>query len=258
VLVVDDEAPAREDLAWLLDQEPSVRSVAVAGDATEALRALHREGTDVVFLDVRMPGLHGLDLARVLGRFAVPPSVVFVTAYEEHAVEAFELRACDYLLKPVRAERLREALARVRPPEGDPRPAADPAPAGSPAPPAPPAGDDDLPVLTVESAGRTRFVARDDVRYAEASGDYTRVHAADGAHLVRIPISVLEARWAAAGFFRIHRGYLVSLWAVSEVRATTGTGSLVVVDGRELPVSRRHAREFKEALVRSRTGGRKR
>jgi DNA-binding LytR/AlgR family response regulator len=251
VLVVDDEAPAREDLAWLLDREPSVRSVAVAGDATEALRALHREGTDVVFLDVRMPGLHGLDLARVLGRFAVPPSVVFVTAHEEHAVEAFELRACDYLLKPVRAERLREALARVRPPAG----AAAPGPA--PATP-PPAGDDDLPVLTVESAGRTRFVARDDVRYAEASGDYTRVHAADGAHLVRIPISVLEARWAAAGFFRIHRGYLVSLWAVSEVRATTGTGSVVVVDGRELPVSRRHAREFKEALVRSRTGGRRR
>jgi DNA-binding LytR/AlgR family response regulator len=218
-----------------------------------------------VFLDVRMPGLHGLDLARVLGRFAVPPSVVFVTAHEEHAVEAFELRACDYLLKPVRAERLREALARVRPP-----PAAGPAGAAAPgpAPAAAPsagvagaagtAGDDDLPVLTVESAGRTRFVARDDVRYAEASGDYTRVHAADGAHLVRIPISVLEARWAAAGFFRIHRGYLVSLWAVSEVRATTGAGSVVVVDGRELPVSRRHAREFKEALVRSRTGGRRR
>jgi DNA-binding LytR/AlgR family response regulator len=258
VLVVDDEAPAREDLAWLLDREPTVRSVALAGDATEALRALHREGTDVVFLDVRMPGLHGLDLARVLGRFAVPPSVVFVTAYEEHAVEAFELRACDYLLKPVRAERLREALARVRPPAGSAAPAAAQQPPAGPTGAAAPAGDDDLPVLTVESAGRTRFVARDDVRYAEASGDYTRVHAADGAHLVRIPISVLEARWAAAGFFRIHRGYLVSLWAVSEVRATTGTGSVVVVDGRELPVSRRHAREFKEALVRSRTGGRRR
>jgi DNA-binding LytR/AlgR family response regulator len=263
VLVVDDEAPARADLAWLLDREPTVEHVAVAGDATEALRVLHREGTDVVFLDVRMPGLHGLDLARVLGRFASPPSVVFVTAHEKHAVEAFELRACDYLLKPVRAERLREALARVGPPAPDTarRPGAappDPSPAGPPPAGPPPAGDDDLPVLTVETAGRTRFVARDDVRYAEASGDYTRVHAADGAHLVRIPISVLEARWASAGFFRIHRGYLVSLWAVSEVRAMTGTGSVVVVDGRELPVSRRHAREFKEALVRSRTGGRKR
>lgn len=109
-------------------------------------------------------------------------------------------------------------------------------------------------MLTVETAGRTRFVSRDDVRYAEARGDYARLHTAEGAYLVRIPISTLEARWADAGFFRIHRGYLVSLGAVTELRAATGTGSLVVVDGRELPVSRRHARDFKEALVRSRTG----
>lgn len=256
-LVVDDEAPARADLTWLLDREPSVGSVTVASDANEALRALHTEEIDVVFLDVRMPGLHGLDLARVLGRFAVPPQVVFVTAHEEHAVEAFELRACDYLLKPVRADRLQEALTRVRPQ------APTPATAGagpwistqsemSRATKQEPAVDD-LAVLTVETAGRTRFVARDDVRYAEASGDYTRLHAADGAYLVRIPISTLEARWAAAGFFRIHRGYLVALRAVTELRAATGTGSVVVVDGRELPVSRRHARDVKDALVRSRT-----
>jgi DNA-binding LytR/AlgR family response regulator len=284
VLVVDDEAPARADLAWLLDREPSVASVAVASDATEALRTLHGEETDVVFLDVRMPGLHGLDLARVLGRFAVPPQVVFVTAHEEHAVEAFELRACDYLLKPVRAERLREALARVRPAVSGPGAGAGigagpEVGAGADAGPEVGAGPglaaagtrtgpglgvpggadaDDLAVLTVETAGRTRFVTRDDVRYAEASGDYTRIHAADGAYLVRIPISVLEARWVPAGFFRIHRGYLVALRAVTELRATTGTGSVVVVDGRELPVSRRHAREVKEALVRSRAGGRRR
>jgi DNA-binding LytR/AlgR family response regulator len=196
-----------------------------------------------------MPGLHGLDLARVLGRFAVPPQVVFVTAHEEHAVEAFELRACDYLLKPVRAERLRQALARVRPAAPAAAPPTDAGLGG-------PGGPDDLAVLTVETAGRTRFVARADVRFAEASGDYTRVHAADGTYLVRIPLSALEARWRAAGFFRIHRGYLVALRAVTELRATTGTGSLVVVDGRELPVSRRHAREFKEALVRARAGGR--
>lgn len=250
VLVVDDEAPARADLTWLLDREPSVGRVTVASDANEALRALHSEEADVVFLDVRMPGLHGLDLARVLGRFAVPPQVVFVTAHEEHAVEAFELRACDYLLKPVRAERLREALARVRPAPPPREPGPNPVPGTATAAATPP---DDLAVLTVETAGRTRFVARADVRFAEASGDYTRLHADDGVYLVRIPISTLEARWAAAGFFRIHRGFLVSLRAVSELRAATGTGSVVVVGGRELPVSRRHAREVKEALVRSRT-----
>jgi DNA-binding LytR/AlgR family response regulator len=247
VLVVDDEAPARADLAWLLEREPSVGSVAVAGDANDALRTLQGEDTDVVFLDVRMPGLHGLDLARVLARFASPPDVVFVTAYEEHAVDAFELRARDYLLKPVRPDRLRDALTRVSPARRTAtRPAYEPAAAAG--------GADGLAVLTVESVGRTRFVDRDDVRYVEACGDYTRVHASDGGHLVRIPISVLEARWSAAGFFRIHRGYLVALRAVSELRSASGTGSVVVVDGRELPVSRRHAREFKEALVRSRAG----
>jgi DNA-binding LytR/AlgR family response regulator len=263
VLVVDDEAPARADLAWLLEREQSVASVAVASNATQALRALHRDGIDVVFLDVRMPGLHGLDLARVLGRFATPPQVVFVTAHEEHAVEAFELRACDYLLKPVRAERLREALARVRPPTAAPAvghpaagPGSGPGDGDGGAPDAHGSGDpDELAVLTVETAGRTRFVARQDVRYAEASGDYTRLHTADGAYLVRIPISALEAHWAPTGFFRVHRGYLVSLRAVTELRVATGAGSVVVVDGREVPVSRRHAREVKNALVRSRAGG---
>jgi DNA-binding LytR/AlgR family response regulator len=213
---------------------------------------------------VRMPGLHGLDLARVLGRFAMPPQVVFVPAHEEHAVEAFELRACDYLLKPVRAERLREALARVRPPAAAPAagpPAARPVPelgdGGVGGAPDAHGGDDadEHAVLTVETAGRTRFIAREDVRFAEASGDYTRLHTADAGYLVRIPISALEARWAAAGFFRVHRSYLVSLRAVTELRASTGTGIVVVVDGRELPVSRRHARQVKDALVRSRAGG---
>ena len=244
-LVVDDEAPARDDLVWLLDQEPSIGSVAVAGDATEALRLLQHEDTDVVFLDIRMPGLHGLDLARVLGRFAAPPAVVFVTAHEDHAVEAFELRACDYLLKPVRAARLREALARVRPRGG----ATDGA---EPAVPGPAAADDGYAVLTVELGGRTRFVARDDVRYATASGDYARLHTVDADHLVRVPLSLLESRWAAAGFFRIHRSHLVSLRAVSELRSITGRGTVVVVDGQELPVSRRLARGLKEALLHTR------
>jgi DNA-binding LytR/AlgR family response regulator len=251
VLVVDDEAPARDDLAWLLEREGTVGSVAIAGDATEALRSLQSQDLDVVFLDVRMPGLTGLDLARLLGRFADPPKVVFVTAHEEHAVEAFELRAYDYLLKPVRAERLREALDRVRPTPGE---AGRPSGTGAAGPTRPGApGDGDLAVLTVESAGRTRFVARRDVRYAEASGDYTRLHSAEGTYLVRIPLSTLEACWVAAGFFRIHRSYLVSLQAVSELRSATGS-VMVVVDGQELPVSRRQARGLKDALIRFRLG----
>jgi DNA-binding LytR/AlgR family response regulator len=255
VLVVDDEAPARDDLVWLLAREPSIGSIAAAGDATEALRLLHQEDADVVFLDIRMPGLHGLDLARVLGRFAAPPDIVFVTAHEDHAVEAFELRARDYLLKPVRAERLREALTRIAPSTvADPEPGVDRLePAGAAGVDAD-ADVDRFAVLTVELGGRTRFVARDDVRYAAASGDYARLHTVDADHLVRVPLSVLEARWADAGFFRIHRGYLVSLRAVTELRSVTGKGTMVVVDGKELPVSRRLAPGLKEALVRSRAG----
>jgi DNA-binding LytR/AlgR family response regulator len=277
VLVVDDEVPARTDLAWLLEQESDIGSVAVAGDANEALRILQVADIDVVFLDVRMPGLHGLELARVLGRFAHPPMVVFVTAYEEHAVEAFELRAHDYLLKPVRVERLRAALERVRPdataragpypgssiaagdgPDvaGEPHhhvvdgpEAAGTGPAVAATRPGEPA------VLAVEIAGRTRFVARGDVRYAEAAGDYTRLHCADGRHLVRIPLSRLEAGWAAAGFFRVHRSYLVALGAVHELRASSG-GIVVVVDDQELPVSRRQAHGLKDALIRARLDGR--
>ena len=252
-LVVDDEAPARTDLAWLLEQEPGVVSVAAARDANEALRILQDTDVDVVFLDVRMPGLHGLDLARVLSRFAQPPQVVFVTAYEEHAVDAFELRACDYLLKPVRVERLRAALDRVRPLDDEDAQPVERAERreGAPSPTRSRPGDP-LAVLAVENAGRTRFVARTDVRYAEASGDYTRLHTADGQrHLVRIPLSRLEASWRDAGFFRIHRGFLVALPAVSEVRTSTA-GAAVVVDGHDLPVSRRQAHGLKDALIRSR------
>ena len=112
-LVVDDEAPALDELAWLLERDPNVGRVRTAASGAEALRALESEPVDVVFCDVQMPGLDGLDLARVLARFSHRPHVVFVTAYEQHAIEAFDLRATDYVLKPVRADRLAEAVRRV-------------------------------------------------------------------------------------------------------------------------------------------------
>ena len=102
VLVADDEDPAREELAYLLEREPGSAPSGPSRSGAEVLRALEEEPVDALFLDIRMPGLDGLDVARVLARFKEPPRVVFVTAYDEHAVEAFDLRAVDYLLKPVR------------------------------------------------------------------------------------------------------------------------------------------------------------
>ena len=113
VLAVDDERPALDELAYLLREQPRVDVVLTASDAAEALRVLEDDAVDAVFIDIRMPRLTGLDLAKILARFAQPPQLVFVTAYDEHAVVAFDLKALDYVMKPVRAERLAEAVRRV-------------------------------------------------------------------------------------------------------------------------------------------------
>jgi DNA-binding LytR/AlgR family response regulator len=236
-LVVDDEAPALDELTYLLRTTFSIAPVDTAQNPGDAFRLLQKHHYDVVFLDVRMPMLDGIELAHVLRRFAIPPAIVFVTAYDEYAVRAFDIGACDYLLKPVSRERLRTALERAlgHPPE---RPDAL-------------ADDDSFAAIPVETAGRTRFISREQVRWVEAEGDYVRLHLADGdAHLVRIPISHLEERWSAYGFVRIHRGYLVPLRHITEFSVASGVHT-VTVAGRALPVSRRHVRDVRDRMLRA-------
>jgi len=232
LLVVDDERPVLDELTFLLRRDERVDEVVTADSGTEALQLLREREYDAVFLDLAMPGLSGLDLAAVLARFRVAPPVVFVTAHAEHAVDAFDLNAVDYLLKPVREERLREAVRRIS--------------EGAAAPPA----DD---TIAVELAGVTRLVVRSDVRFVEAQGDYSRLHTAAGSHLVRLPISSLEERWRDAGFLRIHRSLLVALRHVEEIREDDGRVA-VLVGGRELQVSRRHTPALREQLRRTRRG----
>jgi DNA-binding LytR/AlgR family response regulator len=272
VLAVDDEEPALEELAYLLNEDPRVGIVLKASNATDALRVLNgrqgvreaatagqaasralanpmtgvrvadRSDIQVVFLDIRMPGLDGLELARVFSSMAVPPDVVFVTAHDDRAVDAYEVGAADYLLKPLRAERLGAAITRIL----DRQKAAAAEPARE-------EGNEDE-VIPVELAGTTKLVPRSAVRYVEAQGDYARLHTHEGSHLVRIPLSVLEDRWRDAGFVRIHRSFLVALPLVTELRLS-GSGYVVRVgngpDCAELPVSRRHTRELKDRLVRA-------
>ena len=240
VLAVDDEPPALDELVYLLGADSRVGSVASAGDATEALRVLRDGEVEAVFLDIRMPGLDGLELARVLRRFASPPTVVFVTAHDDRAVDAYDLGAVDYLLKPLRPERLAESLRRV----SAARDQAAPGPAGE---------RPDEEVIPVELAGRTTMLPRSEVRWVEAQGDYARLHTAEASHLIRVPLSVLAERWADAGFVRIHRSYLVALRDVRELRLT-GSGYVVRTGDRELPVSRRHTRELKDRLIRATKG----
>jgi DNA-binding LytR/AlgR family response regulator len=234
VLAVDDEPPALDELAYLLNADDRVAHVHRAGDATEALRVLRDTEVDAVFLDIRMPGLDGMELARILRRFAQPPAIVFVTAYDDGAVDAFDLGVTDYVRKPVRAERLAESLRRV---------------SGLRAAPAPPLPADE-PAIPVELAGTTRMLPRSSVRWVEAQGDYARLHTGENSHLVRVSLATLAERWANAGFVRIHRSYLVQLRLVTELRLTN-SGYVVAVDGVELPVSRRHTRELKDRLIRA-------
>ncbi|MDQ6642794.1 MAG: LytTR family DNA-binding domain-containing protein [Actinomycetota bacterium] len=230
VLVVDDELPALEELAFLLGRDPRIGDIHRCRSATEALRVLQDEIVDALFVDIAMPGLSGLELASVLARFKVVPRVVFVTAHEEHAVDAFDLQAVDYVLKPVHEDRLSEAVRRIHE-------------AGAVAE----LHDDTIPV---ELGGVTRFVPRSEVRYVAAQGDYVRLHTSDGSHLVRLPLATLEQRWGGAGFLRIHRSLLVALAHVDEVRMDSGRCS-VLVGGVELQVSRRHTPRLREMLRRS-------
>ncbi|MFD0686914.1 LytR/AlgR family response regulator transcription factor [Actinomadura fibrosa] len=244
VLAVDDERPALEELTFLLRRDPRIGQVSAAGDASAALRDLSRmvvEGDrlDAVFLDIRMPGLDGLDFTRLLTGFAAPPHVVFVTAHDDCAVTAYELGALDYLLKPVRPERLAEAVRRVH--DAARR-------AGPPGTPGPDRDADDE-MIPVELGGRTRLVSRRAVTHVEAQGDYVRLHTAEGGYLVRMPLSALTKRWEAAGFIRIHRSTLVASAHITELRFDGGRAAVQIGD-ELLPVSRRHTREVRDLLVR--------
>ncbi|WP_028063179.1 LytR/AlgR family response regulator transcription factor [Solirubrobacter soli] len=227
VLAVDDERPALDDLARVLRAQPAVADVDTAASGEEALHALTGEHYDAVFLDVRMPGLDGVELARVLRRFASPPALIFVSAYESAAVEAFELRALDYLLKPVSRGRVAEALARISE-----------------------KADDAPDTLAVDvPGGGTRLVRRDDVLYLQAHGDYVRVVCGDGRFLVRTTLGEVERRWAAHGFHRVHRRFLVNLRSAVEVRPQlNGTALLYLADGAELPIARREVAELRRRL----------
>jgi DNA-binding LytR/AlgR family response regulator len=249
VLAVDDEEPALAELLYLLRADARIGQAEGATDATQALRRIGRaldaelrqgaaadDAFDVLFLDIQMAGLTGLDVARLLAGFARPPLIVFVTAHEDFAVQAFDLKAVDYLLKPVRRERLAEAVGRVA------RQIAVTRSAGRT-----PTGGGDR--IAVELGGVTRLVAVCDITYAEAQGDYARLHTPNGSHLVRIPLSTLEERWAPHGFVRIHRSHLVALHRIDELRLDGG-GMSVRIGGAELAVSRRHASRVRQLLMR--------
>lgn len=249
VLAVDDEAPALDELAYLLGRHPDIAEVLRAGDATSALRELNARNIDAVFLDINMPGLSGIELAGVLTNFSQPPAIVFVTAHDDKAVAAFDVGAVDYLLKPIRDDRLDEAVRRVMSAQTTSPTGAQPVESND-------VRETESDVIPAELGGVTHLVPRNSIGWVEAEGDYARLHSTSGSHLVRIPLGTLETRWRDHGFQRVHRSYLVALRLVTGLRSTDGAvlvrlranGASPAV---ELPVSRRQARELRDRVVRN-------
>lgn len=239
-LVVDDEKPARDDLTWMLEREPEIGEIATASCGAEALKLLGGTGDherfDVMFLDIRMPDLDGLDIARTIDRFEVRPAIVFVTAFDTPASDVFELGVVDFLRKPVAADRLTRAVQRVCAARGSSLLA-----------------DTDLQpsrITVSPSTGTQLVLGPEDITYLEAKGDYVRIHTRTDSYLVRDTLSRLTEAWEKHGFFRVHRGFVVQLALVDEVRSGPN-GRSVLVAGVEVPMSRRFARDLTQRL----TGG---
>jgi len=248
-LVVDDEGPARRRLARMLEAIAGVRVAAELEDAAALEDALLRHSADVIFLDIRMPGVDGMSFAQA--HPGLPP-IVFVTAHDRYAVSAFGVEAVDYLLKPVRPERLAAAVDRVRRLQARPRSSGDAAPAPTqPAAPSPPphASVTSAPPRVVSGTRQLLelFDAREITRFW-ASDKYTLFRAGGEEHLTEEPLTALEERLERFGFLRVHRAELVRTDAVRALRLVDGHYELSLSDGQHARVSRRALPAIKVAL----------
>jgi two-component system response regulator LytT len=231
-LVVDDEAPARSELRYLLAEAGGVEVIGEAGSAAEALQLIRALAYDVVFLDIDMPGLSGMQLAEALGELDRQPSIVFVTAYSEHAVKAFEVEAADYLVKPVEVPRLRRAIERLSP--------AEPIPGGA-----------RVERIPVEKAGKKLLLSVEEIFHVMAKDDYSYLFTDGERYLSTLSLAQLETRLEPRGFFRVHRRFLVNLSQIKEVVPMYGGTLLLTLKDRastQVPVSRRRVPSLKRAL----------
>ncbi len=254
-LIADDEPLARINLKVLIEARQGWCCAAEAANGSEVFAAVAAEPPDVIFLDVRMPGLDGVEIARRLAALAKRPALVFVTAFREHAVDAFELEATDYLLKPFdearferTANRIESRVVRLREPATPPSPEGP----GFEAPPTAetrPAGAF-LEQLVVRSLHRTRFVSVDDLVWIASEGNYVRLYLRDSCLLHRAPLGSLEKQLDPSRFLRVQRRAIVNRGEIAELRSPVPGRLLVVLrDGSEVEVSQRFSRRVHERLA---------
>jgi two-component system, LytTR family, response regulator LytT len=237
VLVVDDEALVRSELVYALGKVGGEVEVTEAPDAVEALRELAGTQYDVVFLDINLPGLGGLEATKIINALPSPPHVVFVTAHDGHAVDAFELAAFDYVVKPVSEARLARTLERLRAAREN---AAQPAPARA-----------NPGRVALEDGERTRLVKTAEIRYVQANGHIVTARVFDAELRWKGSLADAASRLEPSGFLRVHRAYLVNPERVIEVEPFFGGSYLLRVDDKsrsEVPVSRNYLPAVRKAL----------
>ena len=242
VAIVDDEPLAREGLRALLEGDRDTQVVAECADGQAAIEAIRRTKPDIVFLDVQMPGLDGFDVIRALADAGDPlPAVVFVTAYDQYALKAFDVHAVDYLLKPFHDERFAEALARAKARRGEDmteRIAR--------------LLDERKPKIMrvlVKTGGRVLFIRADEIDWIEAADYYVKLHVAGKVHMLRESMAALEARLDPELFFRVHRSAIVNLERVRELQPFSRREHVLVLrDGTRLRLTRSRRERLAELL----------
>ncbi|GAB6040980.1 LytR/AlgR family response regulator transcription factor [Endothiovibrio diazotrophicus] len=238
VLIVDDEPLARARLRSLLEELAGYTVAGEAGDGAAALAAVDGGEVEIVLLDIRMPGMNGLEAARHLAELEAPPAVIFTTAYGEHALEAFEANAVDYLLKPVRKERLADALARARRPTlAQLNSVNDDFPGGA------------RQQLTTRIGGRLERIEVKEVRAFVAEQKYVTIHHPGGEALIEESLKSLEQEFGPR-FLRIHRNALINTAFLRGMEKSADGGWRVLLDGmaQRIEVSRRHVAELRQTL----------
>jgi two-component system LytT family response regulator len=243
ILIVDDEAPARERLKRLLDGIESAELIGQAQDGAQAVELIEREQPDLVLLDIQMPGLDGFDVVQALEK---PPPIVFVTAYDEYAIRAFEVNALDYLLKPISRERLEQAIRRARQAQAEEK---DFASRLAPLLESLSSQGHYLTRLAVRDGNRIRVLTVDEVDWIGIEADAVYAHVGDEAYAVRRTLTDLEARLDPARFFRAHRSAVVNLDRVKEIIPWfKGSHKLRLTTGAEVELSRSQARALRKVL----------
>lgn len=239
-LLIDDEPAARAELRFLLENSGKVRVIGEASNAEEAYELITRIEYDVVFLDIRMPGLSGTELARRLSQHENRPFIVFVTAYSEHAVEAFEVDADDYLVKPVSEKRLEICLDKILKKQESKRARISTEQKG-----------EKVERIFVDYRDRKIPVNVSDIYFFEAVDDYSRLYTEDSSFLLNYSLRFLEEKLSHSGFLRVHRKYLVNTEKIREVIQLSRNAYVIRLGQQkvvEIPVSRRKITTLKRVL----------